>query len=249
MRDKYTSAERRCRPRHRRSRPRAIDGTMNDSTMRALFAAVALAAVATSTTIEDWSREPVGFRGIPAGWKGESWGKTASFDLGIVSDGGRRALHLKSHRDRSTINRDLRGLVDLEATPVLEWSWKVVVLPAGGDARHRETTDQAAQIYVAWERPPALLRSRIIGYAWDTSAPAGSILKSRKTGTITYVIMRSGADELGQWLTERRNVVEDFRKIYGETPPNPTVLSISIDSNDTRSVAESYIGPIVFRSN
>src|SRR5438105_15279438 len=114
--------------------------------MRALFAGLALAAVAASTIVDDWSRHPVGFHGIPEGWKGESWGKAASFDLGIVSDGGRRVLPLKSRRDRSTISRDLRGAVDLEATPVLEWSWKGTVLPAGGDARHRETTDQAAQI-------------------------------------------------------------------------------------------------------
>ena len=43
-----------------------------------------------------------------------------------------------------------------------------------------------------------------------------------------------------------RNVVEDFRKIYGEAPNNFTALSLGIDSDDTRSSAESFIGPIVF---
>jgi hypothetical protein len=205
-------------------------------------------SAAPTTTIEDWSHHRVGTHGVPDGWQGESWGKTSSFDLTIESDGNRRVLHLRSRSDRSTINRDLRGVVDLKKTPILEWSWKVVTLPPGGDARRRQTTDQAAQIYVVWARPPEILRSRIIGYAWDTTAPAGEIIKSKKTGTVTYVIMRSGGDKLGTWLTERRNVADDFRKIYGEEPGNPTALSISIDSNDTRSEAESYIGAIAFRA-
>ncbi len=188
--------------------------------------------------IEDWSRQPAGAHGVPHGWEGERWGKAASFDLTIVPDGGRQVLHLKSHNDRSTISRDLRGLVDLKTTPVLKWSWKVVVLPRGGDARRRETTDQAAQIYVAWARPPQILRSRIIGYAWDTTAPEGATITSRKTGTVTYIIVRSGPAQLGTWLTERRNVADDFRRIFGEEPPSPSALSISIDSNDTHSEAE-----------
>ena len=95
-------------------------------------------------------------------------------------------------------------------------------------------------------RAPESVRSRIIGYVWDSTAPAGTICKSQKTATVTYVVLRSGADELGKWITERRNVVEDFQRIYGEAPDNPTALSLAIDSDDTRSSAESFIGPTVF---
>jgi hypothetical protein len=42
-------------------------------------------------------------------------------------------------------------------------------------------------------------------------------------------------------------VREDFRKVYGKEPDNPGAVSISIDSNDTHSVAEAFIGPIIFR--
>ena len=41
-------------------------------------------------------------------------------------------------------------------------------------------------------------------------------------------------------------VVEDFRRIYGEAPDKPNALALSIDSDDTRSSAESFIGPTVF---
>jgi hypothetical protein len=53
---------------------------------------------------------------------------------------------------------------------------------------------------------------------------------------------------VGQWLTEHRNVVDDFTKIYGEAPPNPNAIGVAIDSDDTKSHAESFMGPILFRS-
>jgi hypothetical protein len=73
-------------------------------------------------------------------------------------------------------------------------------------------------------------------------------VKSEKTSTVTYVVMRSGAADLGKWITERRNVVEDYQKIYGAQPDNPGFISIAIDSDDTVSSAESVFGTIRFRS-
>jgi hypothetical protein len=211
-------------------------------------AVLAVAAwAAPETVVEDWGQGAPGARGVPPGWRGESWGKPSGYDLTIVDDDGHRALRLRSDGDRVTISVDLKGRVDLRDTPILEWAWKVTVLPRGGDSRVRATADQAAQIYVVWPRVPALLRSRIIGYAWDTQAPAGSVFRSRKTGTVTYVIVRSGVADLGHWITERRDVAEDYRRIYGEEPKEPGALSLSIDSNDTRSSAESFIGSLVFR--
>jgi len=155
-------------------------------------------------------------------------------------------LRLRSKGETSTISRDLKGGVDLDETPILEWSWKVITLPTGGNACQKSTDDEAAQVYVAWLRSPEAVRSRIIGYVWDSTAPPGTICKSQKTATVTYVVLRSGSDDLGKWITERRNVVEDFRKIYGEAPDKPTAVSLSIDSDDTRSSAELFIGPTVF---
>jgi hypothetical protein len=64
---------------------------------------------------------------------------------------------------------------------------------------------------------------------------------------VTYVVVRSGPAELGKWLTERRNVAEDFKRIYGTEPDAPSALSIAIDSNDTKSSAESFVGALLFR--
>ena len=214
----------------------------------AFLALVAAAPTGRVVVIEDWMTDAASRRGIPSGWIGEAFGRRADYDFTIEQRGDGRVLHLESRNDHSTIARDITGKVNLKETPILEWTWKATILPTGGDLRRKETTDMAAQLYVVWPRFPALLRSRIIGYVWDAATPATTIVKSQKTGTVTFVVMRSGLGDLGKWVTERRNVAEDYAKIFGEFPDDPSAITISIDSNDTHSMAESFMGPIVFRS-
>ena len=209
------------------------------------FAVVATARAANRVAVEDWRSYPLGAKGVPGGWKAQTWGQPV-YDLEIVADNDQRVLRLRSKGETSTIIRDLGASVDLNETPIIEWSWKVITLPSGGNACQKSTDDEAAQVYIAWLRAPESVRSRMIGYVWDSTAPVGTICKSEKLGTVTYIVVRSGSDGLGKWIPERRNVVEDFRRIYGEAPDNPTALSLAIDSDDTRSSAESFIGATVF---
>ena len=214
------------------------------------FALILLTAAAARTAespivVEDWSRQPAGRTGVPEGWKGQSWGGP-KFDFAVETDGTDNALHLKSRGDNSTISKEIT--VDVTKSPLITWRWKVVTLPAGGDCRRKATDDEAAQIYVTFPRTPTQLRSRIIGYVWDTTAPAGTIAKSESSSLVTYIVVRSGSAELGRWLTETRNVHDDYKRIYGQSPAEEVgAVSIAIDSNDTRSSAESYIGAITFR--
>ena len=210
-----------------------------------LAAASAASAQAPQVPVEDWSKTPVGQKGVPNGWKTQNWG-SPKYEFEVKGESPSRILHLISNGDSSTIIKDVK--IDCKDYPVLQWRWKVIELPKGADSRKKATDDQAGQISVTFPRFPSAVRSRIIDYVWDTTAPAGTIVKSEKTGLVTYVVLRSGEAELGKWLTESRNVCEDYKKIYGEDPQEKIeVVSIGIDSDDTRSRAEAYVGEIFFR--
>lgn len=208
------------------------------------LAAAAGAQPGVVVVVEDWSKHSLGAKGIPDGWSGQNWGSPA-YDFTIVEESPTKVLHLKSKNEGSTIAKELK--INVKETPILEWRWKVVALPAGGDSRKKATDDQAAQIYVTFPRFPSAVRSRIIGYVWDTTAPEGTIVQSEKTSLVTYVVVRSGTKDLNHWITETRNVYEDYKRIYKEEPGELGAVSISIDSNDTKSYAESYVGAILFK--
>jgi hypothetical protein len=211
-----------------------------------LLALAATAGAADQVLVEDWSKHPVGNKGVPAGWKGQSWG-SPKYDFGIVANDNHKVLHMRSVNEGSTISKEVKGQVNLKETPILEWTWKVTALPKGGNSCKKATDDQAAQVFVVWPRFPEAVRSRIVGYVWDSTVPAGTMCKSEKTGTVTYVVVRSGPADLGKWLTERRNLAEDFKKIYNDDVEPPAAVSVAIDSNDTNSTAESFMGAILFR--
>ena len=202
-----------------------------------LLLLIAIASVVSAqgarVVVEDWSKVPVGHKGVPPGWKTQNWG-SPKYDFEIVSEGSSHVLRLLSEGDSSTINKEIK--IDCKDYPILQWNWKVTALPKNGDARRKATDDEAAQVYVTFPRVPAAVRSRVIGYIWDTTAPAGLTFKSEKTGLVTYIVMRSGEADLGKWFTESRNVCEDYKKIYGEAPDEKIeVLSGGIDSDDTGS--------------
>ena len=211
-----------------------------------LLTVAGLAAAATNAVVvEDWSKVAVGTRGVPPGWQKQSWG-SPKYDFTVLSESPGRVLHLRSEDDSSTISKELT--VDVKQWPILQWRWKVVALPKGGDARRKETDDEAAQIYVTFPRFPSAVRSRIIGYIWDSTAPAGAIFASQKVATVTFVVVRSGEADLGRWLTETRNVYDDYKRIYAGEPGEAVgAVAISINSQNTRSRAESSVGEILFR--
>lgn len=198
-------------------------------------------------SVEDWGVAPVGSKGVPPGWqKYETPGGHPAYDLTVVEDAGRRSLHMKSAGEHSTIAKEVRA--DLVATPILAWQWRVISLPQGADLRNRGTSDATGHIFVVWPRFPAFARSRLIGYVWDPALPVGTVIPSRKTGAVTFIVVRRGEPGLGQWLDERRNVADDYRNLFGEAPPPLPVLALSIDTNDTRAPAEALFGRIELRS-
>lgn len=210
-----------------------------------LAATSAVFAQGSQLIVEDWSKAPVGHKGVPPGWKTQSWG-SPKYEFEVKSESPSRVLHLISNGDSSTIIKEVK--LDCKDYPVLQWRWKLIELPKGADSRKKATDDQGGQVSVTFPRFPSAVRSRIIDYVWDTTAPAGTIVKSEKTGLVTYVVVRSGEADLGKWLTETRNVCEDYKKIYGEEPAEKIeAVSIGIDSDDTRSRAEAFVGEIFFR--
>ena len=76
--------------------------------------------------------------------------------------------------------------------------------------------------------------------------PIAQNLMERGFAVVGY--RRSGTAELGKWLTETRNVSEDYKRIYGEEPAEQIgAVSLSINSQNTSARAEALFGEILFK--
>ena len=182
---------------------------------------------------------------LPKGWALKVWHGRA--DIRLIQDENKHSgvLRLRSEKASVSIYREVK--LDLEKFPVLSWKWKVTKLPEGADARKLDADDQAAGVYVVFPRFPSFINSQFIGYVWETSVPEGTILRSRKNPMVHYIVVRSGVDDLDKWITERRNVMEDYRRVFGTGAPKVGGIALMIDTDDTHSDAESYFANVEFK--
>jgi hypothetical protein len=192
-------------------------------------------------------------RGVPPGWVSDR--KSGTMSLRIEQEGESFVLRLASGaRSSFGIKRELQ--IDLRQHPFLNWRWKAVRLPPGGDVRKAGTDDQALQLYVAFPSTgfPAALNTPILGYVWDNEAPRGWKGRSSQIGggKLRYVVMRNKADPLEEWLTEKRNVFEDSRELFRDLKGVGSAthgIQIYINSQYTKSEAEGLIGDVFFSRN
>ena len=184
------------------------------------------------------------FAGGPLAWELKEFAGRAQVE--VVVDEDRIVFRLASERSSYALYRDV--VLDVKEFPLLTWSWKVTKLPAGGDIRERTTDDQAGQVYVIFPRWPfPRINSDVIGYIWDSQAPAGLRVASPQATNVKLVVLQSGSVQLGQWVREERNVYQDYVELFGKEPPRVGQIAIMIDSNDTRSQAEVFVDDLAFR--
>ncbi len=182
-------------------------------------------------------------KGIPKGWSLE---KTPGKDskIAIERDHDGPYLHMVSVNDNFGLKKEFS--FELQKSPYLNWRWRALRLPQGGDVRKKESDDQAGQLYVLFPKFPAKVNTRSVGYLWDSNAPKGSSGTSTAYSKMKYFVLQSGTKNLNQWVRESRNVYEDYRKLFGEEPPEIGGILLYINTQHTQSSAEIEYGDLFF---
>jgi len=202
-----------------------------------LFLSSAAGAVEERLVIVDFSTGVDG-KGVPRGWQLKE--KSGNADFAVVKDGDLSAGRFRSADTSFSLQKEVN--VDLKKFPVLTWKWKVTKLPVGGDFRKSKTDDQAAQLFLAFSKTKAIV------YIWDTTAPQGTMGNAEAPFfmSIKTVVVRSGAADMGKWLTEVRNVYDDYKKLFGDEPEEVAGMRLQINSQHTGTSAESYFADVLF---
>jgi hypothetical protein len=60
-------------------------------------------------------------------------------------------------------------------------------------------------------------------------------------------VVRSGPAEVGQWLTEERDLYEDYLRLFGQEPPRIAGIAVMTDTDNTGESAVAYYDDIVLR--
>ncbi len=151
---------------------------------------------------------------LPHEWSMKVWEGIGQVQ--VVQENHQKVLRLETEHGCISLFRSLT--VNLQANPVVSWEWNVLTLPTGGVSSQSSRDDHGAALYLVFSSREAPSRKTILGYIWDNARPVGKILVRPNDPSVQYVVVRSGPAQLGTWLTEERNVIADYRSIYGEEP-------------------------------
>src|SRR6266852_6775770 len=176
-----------------------------------------------------------------AGRAGESqpgWGRfivspfATKSEYALVESGP--GVVLEGRADGSASGFYQRIRIDPARHPVIEWRWRILQTPDHTDPRVHSRSDSPARVIVAFhgdvkrldigERFALALYHALTGdkmpyailmYSWASDAPVGTITSNDQTGKIQTIVVGGG---IGEWREFRRNVLEDYRRAFGEEP-------------------------------
>lgn len=201
-----------------------------------------------SVLIEDFEDDSVG--SIPKRWYNRdgdfrvvnaSKRQLSLYQYEIRQEGSNKYLHydgsIVKHLNYPLINKE--G-INIYETPILSWKWRVERLPEGGNEEINGKNDVAASIYVVFDMGRVALFKKVpksIRYTWSSTLPKGAET-SKLFGNQKIVVVESGYPNAGKWVTFERNIVEDYRRLFGDSPPKkPIAILILSDGDSTNNKA------------
>lgn len=185
------------------------------------------------TTVAAWTfdREPGG--GLPRGWEGRGGAARSVYRIERERDGN---AYLKASSLNDGVQLGVEVQADARNGLTLSWRWRVWELPAGGDERREDTMDSAAAVYAVFG---SRVLPRVIKYVWSTTVPAGTVLRHPRSGRMAIIVVRSGADRLGDWQAVGRDLTEDYRRLFGGEPGRLRGVGVKTDSDSTSGAARA----------
>lgn len=198
-----------------------------------------LAAVAAAETLSFGSFAREGLQGWqPKHFKGET-------EYRIVVDDGVKVLQANSRAAASGLVYETK--YDPLQYPLLTWRWKIDHVLTKGDSRTRAGDDYAARIYVIFPHW-LFLKTKTLNYIWSNRLPKEAVQPNAYTANAMMIAVESGPEQAGQWVTVTRDIVADYRRAFGEDPPEVGAIAIMTDTDDTGEAAIAWYGDVMAAS-
>jgi len=144
--------------------------------------------------------------------------------------------------------------------PKIMWRWKINNVYKNGNAREKSGDDYPLRLYVIFKYDPAKaslgqrlrygIARRIYGeypphsslnYIWANKTHEEKIITNPFVDEAKMIVVEAGDEKTGQWVTEKANIIEDYKNAFGTSPPAIASIAIMNDSDNTGESSVSYV--------
>lgn len=171
-----------------------------------------------------------------------------------------KTCYVRAQSSNSASAMVWQGEFDVYEHPIIRWRWKISNVYSKGNALTKEGDDYPLRIYIMFKYDPEdpnvkkkfkyglgkLLYGEYppyasINYIWANREHGLKFIPNPYAKEAMMVPLRSGPSLAGQWLTEERNILTDYREAFGTDPPAKAGLAFMNDSDNTGESSESWI--------
>lgn len=201
---------------------------------------------------------------LPPGW--QPWilsGFKRTTEYRLVSMQDTTVMHADAQASASGLIHALS--IDPASQPQIEWRWRVDQPIARADNTKKHLEDSPARLLVSFDgdfdtlplqervfiNSVRMLTGQQLPYAtlmyiWENREARGTVIPNQHTSRIKMIVAESGNGNLGKWQQFSRNVLEDFRRAFGEEPGRITAIGIMTDTDNTGGKTQAWYGDISF---
>lgn len=127
---------------------------------------------------------------------------------------------------------------NLRTHPRLSWRWRAVNLPENAREDEEHLNDTGAAVYVTFDDKDWLGRPKSIKYTYSSTLPVGTEVSY---GPLKVIVVSSAASQgTGKWVSVERNVLEDFKRLFGkDAASRPLAITAWADSDTMHDLAQA----------
>ena len=171
---------------------------------------------------------------------------------------------LKAESNASASGLIFKQTFSIQKYPKLQWIWRVENVYKTANETTKAGDDYPIRLYVIfkyhhesadfWKKAKYDLAKQFYGeypphsslnYVWASNAPAQAVITSPYADEVKVIVMNSGNSGLGKWQTHQVDMVQDYRRVFQEEPPDEASIAIMSDSDNTHEKAVAYIRNII----
>ena len=176
----------------------------------------------------------------------------------IVQENGKNILQCESNASASGLI--LKKTFNIYKYSKLKWKWKISNVYNNADPRKKSGDDFPIRIYIIFKYNPekATLYEKTkynaakliygeypphssVNYVWSSRVIPERLITSPYTDRVKLILLQKGPEKVNTWITEEVNILEDYKRAFGENPPETASLAIMSDSDNTGESARAFI--------
>ncbi len=173
------------------------------------------------------------------GWEAKIFKGTTEYSL--VRDDGQTVVKAVSKGAASGLLKKTK--LDPKSFRYLRWSWKIAGTVKNGDETTKAGDDYAARVYIVF--PGRFFwQTKAINYIWANRLARGEAIANAFTSHAMMLAVESGPERAGQWITEERDILADYHRLFGGEPREIGAIAIMTDTDNTGGEATAWYGDI-----